>query len=540
MARHRSRWVCGACGHVTSQWVGRCNACDAWGEVAEATASTSTTTARTAATSGAAAPSDPGANSDGKARSEGASSAGSASPTGDQSRRPAADGVLGPLTGLDLRDWQVDAFAAWATAGCRGVVEAITGAGKTRLAMAAVRVVVGRGGVALVLVPTLELQAQWVRALASHAPSARVGRLGGGGDDDFSRHDVVVATPNSAAAVPITPREGQLGLLVADEAHRYGAPTWAQALRESYAMRLALTATYERGDDGVVDVLGPYFGGVVADYGYRAATRDGVIAPFAVALVSTALDDDERRRYDEADRAARRARGVLLSQHGLPRHPRDTLRAAIDAVADGDQGRRRRDDPVVVAARDYLVRLRARRDVAAQAAGKLTVAGTVAPHLDGHRTLVFCDTVDQAEMAARVISRQGPLAEELHGGLAADKRRIRMAQFRNGNLPVVVAPRVLDEGVDVPDADVAVVLAAFRSRRQMVQRLGRVLRVKESGRVARLVIVHAADTMEDPAGGAHEDFLDDVMEVALAVERIDGDDPVALGTWMDQSWTGSA
>jgi len=212
----------------------------------------------------------------------------------------------------------------------------------------------------------------------------------------------------------------------------------------------------------------------------------------------------------------------------------------VDLLADAESGRRAKDDPVVVVARDWLVRLRARRDAAAQAAGKLTVAAAIAPTLHGRKALVFCDTVDQAELAARMISRHGPLAEELHGGLAADKRRIRMAQFRNGNLPVVVAPRVLDEGVDVPDADVAVVLAAFRSRRQMVQRLGRVLRVKESGRVARLVIVHSADTMEDPGGGAHEDFLDDVMEVALAVERVDGDDPGALGTWMGQTWSESA
>ncbi len=530
MARQRARWVCGACGHVTSQWVGRCDRCGAWGEVTDANEHPQDDPVDAPG----ATPAVPIGGSAQRSETRGASGAGGGrDAAGDED---VAGGMLGPLHGLQLRDWQVDAFVAWVTAGCRGVVEAITGAGKTRLAMAAVRVVVARGGVALVLVPTLELQAQWVRELASHAPTAQVGRLGGGGDDDFSRHDVVVATPNSAAAVPISPRDGQLGLLVADEAHRYGAPTWARALRDSFEMRLALTATYERGDDGVADVLGPYFGGVVADYGYAQATRDGVIAPFAVALVSTALEDDERRRYDEADRAARRARGVLLSQHGMPRHPRDTLRAAIDAVADGDTGRRRRDDPVVVAARDYLVRLRARRDVAAQAAGKLTVAAAIAPHLDGHRTLVFCDTVEQAELAARTISRHGPMAEELHGGLAADKRRIRMAQFRNGNLPVVVAPRVLDEGVDVPDADVAVVLAAFRSRRQMVQRLGRVLRVKASGRAARLVIVHAADTMEDPAGGAHEDFLDDVMAVALAVDRIDGDDQVALDAWMRRSW----
>ncbi|MFT5563598.1 MAG: superfamily II DNA or RNA helicase, partial [Myxococcota bacterium] len=107
--------------------------------------------------------------------------------------------------------------------------------------------------------------------------------------------------------------------------------------------------------------------------------------------------------------------------------------------------------------------------------------------------------------------------------LDSKRRKIRMAQFRNGNLQCVVAPRVLDEGVDVPEADVAVVLAAFRSRRQMVQRLGRVLRVKEDGREAALLVVHATGTREDPAKGAHEDFLGEVRDVAREVVSMDAD-----------------
>lgn len=442
-----------------------------------------------------------------------------------------------PLDGLPLRDWQVDAFAAWAGAGCRGVVEAITGSGKTRLAIAAVRVVVGRGGVALVVVPTLDLQDQWVAQVREHVPGARVGRLGGGHGDDLSGHDVVVATAHSAAQVPVVPDDGVLGLLVADEAHRYGAPTWGAALRDDFAMRLALTATYERADDGVADVLGPYFGAVVHAYGYVEAARDEVIAPFRVALVGTGLDEGERAAFDAADGAARRARRVLVGDHRFPRDPVQTIAAAAAAIADADAGRRGHRDAEVAAAREYLRWLRARRDVAATAAGKLDVLGQLAPALHGRRTLVFCDTVDQAELAARqVMARGGPLAETLHGGLAEDRRRIRMRQFRNGNLPVVVAPRVLDEGVDVPDADVAVVLAAFRSRRQMVQRLGRVLRVKDDGREARLVVVHAIGTLEDPDRGAHEVFLDDVVAVARSVDRLDADaDPHGVADWLAAS-----
>ena len=107
--------------------------------------------------------------------------------------------------------------------------------------------------------------------LASVVPRGRIGRLGGGRADDLDSNDVLVATPQSAAELPITPPHGPPGLLVADEAHRYGAATWGSALKPEFALRLALTATFEREDDGVLDVLAPYFGEVV--HRYRVTPR---------------------------------------------------------------------------------------------------------------------------------------------------------------------------------------------------------------------------------------------------------------------------
>jgi superfamily II DNA or RNA helicase len=50
-------------------------------------------------------------------------------------------------------------------------------------------------------------------------------------------------------------------------------------------------------------------------------------------------------------------------------------------------------------------------------------------------------------------------------------------RFRAGEYPVVVTSRVLNEGVDVPDATIAIVLSGTGSRREFVQRLGRILRL---------------------------------------------------------------
>ncbi|HSK24731.1 MAG TPA: DEAD/DEAH box helicase [Egicoccus sp.] len=447
---------------------------------------------------------------------------------------PAATETRERLDLLQLRDWQAEALAAWSATG-RGVVEAVTGTGKTRLAMAAIRIVADRGGRTLVLAPTLELQDQWVRELRAAAPDLRVGRLGGGSRDDLFERDVVVSTPHSAATVPIEPPPGTLGLLVADEAHRYGAPTWGAALHEAFPMRLALTATYERNDDGLLEVLEPYFGAVVHRYGYDRAVADGTVAPFRIATVGVRLRGDERDAYDRADARTRQLHRELVGGLGMPKDPRK-LFAAVSAVvaaaapsAEGAQVR---------ACREYLVRVRERREVAAACAGKLAICAAAAPGLAGRRSLVFTDTVEQAEDAAAELVRGGVHAETLHGGLADDKRRIRLAQFRRGRIDALVAPRVLDEGVDVPDADVAVVLAAFRTRRQLIQRLGRVLRLKDDGRAATLLLGHAIDTHEDPARGGHADFLNQVRDVALEVAAFDLDGPDAgLAGWLGVSTT---
>jgi superfamily II DNA or RNA helicase len=450
---------------------------------------------------------------------EGAAPTGSVSVIADRSVPTAVD-QRSPFEGLALRDWQVDAFAAWAAAGCVGVVEAVTGAGKTRLAIAAVRACLAQDGRALVLVPTLDLLAQWRAQLRELAPGARVGQLGGGQADDLHEHDVVIATPHSAASLPVDPPMGAVGLLVADEAHRYGAPTWGAALKPDFRMRLALTATYERNDDGLIDVLGPYFGGVIAEYDFAQAAADQVIAPFDIEFAGVELSDKERASYDTADRRVREVRRELVS-HGLPKSPLDLIAAAAKLSAEGEGRPDSRVSREVVAARAFLSALRGRRDVAAQARAKLDVVEQLAPRLaaDGTRTLVFTDTVDQAEAAARILRRGGVAAEEIHGDLPRDRRRIRLAQFRNGNLQAVVAPRVLDEGVDVPDAELALVLAAFRTRRQMIQRLGRVLRLKPDGRAATLVIAYAIGTREDPEEGAQEDFLREVTGVARSITR---------------------
>ncbi len=402
-----------------------------------------------------------------------------------------------PDMGSLLRPWQREAIAAWRSAKQRGVVEAVTGAGKTFVGLAAARDTLVAGGCVVVVVPTTELQDQWHAGLVERLPGVRIGRLGGGRQDDLDSCDVLVAIVNSAARRTFHP--GEHDLLIADECHRYGAPGFAQALEQAFDNRLGLTATFEREDDGVATYLRPYFGDVVFTLWYDRALAELIIAPFDIALVAVDLSDEEQREYDHCSDRMDVAARTLENRFGISRESYGDFMLTLNRLARG-QGQ----DSASAYARMYLGPMSARRGLLAGSQRKLDALALLEPavrHAQG--ALVFTQTKESAASAAEVFEDAGIPASTLYSGLDREERRDRMTAFRNRVAHLLAAPRVLDEGVDVPEADLAVIVAANRSRRQLVQRLGRVLRLKSDGRPARLVLLYARGTFEDPT--LHDD-----------------------------------
>ncbi len=418
-------------------------------------------------------------------------------------------------TGPALHAWQVEALAAWRAQGRRGVVEAVTGTGKTMVGIAAAQAELASGGQVCVLVPTRELQAQWRAVLATNlAGHTSIGRLGAGHHDRIGNHDVLVAVVDSARLAELRPRRPG-GLLVADECHRYGSDGNRVALRTDFPARLGLSATYARSDDGHLAWLDPYFGGTCYRLGYRRARADGVVAPFRVALLGVRFDPVERDEYEELTLAMAGARARLLRRAGIEPEPVGAFFAAVGRLARGGG-----DDAGAIDARLYLAAMQQRRALLAETPAKTAaLVGLVPSIAAADRSIVFSQSISAAERAARTLTDAGVAVGAVHSGQDQFTRREVLDRFAAGSLAVVTAPQLLDEGIDVPAADLAIILAASRSRRQMVQRMGRVLRRKEDGRAARFCVVAVDGTVEDPALGAHDGFLDEITGVADAVER---------------------
>ncbi len=440
---------------------------------------------------------------------------------------PADGGAAEPAGSLDrlpaLYAWQAEALDDWRRGGGRGVIEAVTGTGKTMVGVAAAVEELRRGGQVCVLVPTTELLSQWRAVLARHLPAgASIGCLGAGHGERMGDHDVLVAVVNSARDADLRPRRPG-GLLVGDECHRYGTDINQAALEAAFPRRLGLSATFARTDDGHLAWLTPYFGPTRFRMGYRRAIADGVAAHFVVALAGVRFDDVERAAYDDLSSELARGRAVLVARFGVPAEPIGTFLRVVATLARGE-------GEASASARGYLAAMQQRRRLLAETQAKETALEQLVPALhDAERTIVFTQTIGSAERAAAALRGAGIRAGAVHSGVDNLTRRSVLGQFRAGELKVLTAPQVLDEGIDVPAADLAVILATSRSRRQMVQRMGRVLRPKPDGRRARFAVVHVERTIEDPALGAHEGFLDEVTGVADAVRRFpSGSSPKAL------------
>jgi superfamily II DNA or RNA helicase len=420
-----------------------------------------------------------------------------------------------PTARRELYRWQLDALVHWLRCGRRGVIEAVTGSGKTDVAIAAAADALRRGRFVLVLVPSRVLMEQWHGRLTEALPGVRIGRLGDSGRDGPDDCDVLVATRHSAAAHQPVPGEGG-GLLIADECHGLGGKTLRRALLPQYEERLGLTATLERSDDAVTDLLLPYFGGICYRYGFEQGIADGVCARPRVAFVGIALSDQERADYVEIEQRLVGARSHLRQIRDMPLDPFGDFIAAVAHLAERDAGADGR------AAREYLDSFSKRRQIVAQSIGKYELLGRLAPAIGAAEgALVFTETVRAANHA---INRLDPhlAVEVITGSTGRARRREILDDLRDRKLDAVAAPRVLDEGIDVPDANLGVVMSASRTRRQMIQRMGRILRRKRAGVAAHFVIMFAKDTLEDPANRIDRDgFLDEIERIAEATGVFD-------------------
>jgi superfamily II DNA or RNA helicase len=364
-----------------------------------------------------------------------------------------------------LRAYQQQAIDAWLTAKRRGVVVLPTGAGKSYVAL---KCMLACARSTLVLAPTIDLVQQWAHDLAQRL-GCEIGQYGGG---EKSLRPVTVATYDSA--VLFMPWHGnRFGLLVCDECHHLPAGVTSLAAEGCIApFRLGLTATPER-VDGMHARLEALIGPEV-HRSHIAELEGNFLANYQVEMIEVDLDPDELESYTRNRReylAFARSTGV---DFGAP----DGWQRFIAAAARDPRGR--------AAMSCY----REQKRLARASRAKLRAVWTLLREHAGERCLVFTEDND----TAYEIGRTFVLPVMTHHTRGTE-RKAMLAAFRSGAYPVLVTSKVLNEGVDVPEASVGIIVSGSGSVREHVQRLGRLLR-PGVGKVAVLYEILSANTAE--------------------------------------------
>jgi len=361
-------------------------------------------------------------------------------------------GGFRPKLAVEPRAYQAEALAAWLAAEGRGTVILPTGAGKTVLAMMAINKLKLR---TLIIVPTIELLHQWRGAVIERLGVA-ADKVGVIGDGRRELRPITVIT-YASASMPEAPIGG-FGLLVCDEAHHLPAPGHqAIAERSGARYRLGLTATPERGD-GQEQLLYSLIGRPVYRRTPEELSAEGHLARFREQRIYVDLSPDEAMRY-----------GALMGEwKWFLARKRGALARGGDFF--GELIRRSGSDP---AARSALRAHHQARMIALNAEAKIVETARLLAQHRAEKVLIFSEYNLLVDRLSRALA-----LPSLTYRTPPEERRLTLERFRSGAYSKLAAGRVLNEGVDVPDASVAIVVSGNSTPREHIQRLGRVIRPK--------------------------------------------------------------
>jgi len=370
-------------------------------------------------------------------------------------------------SGIKLRDYQQKALSSWIDAGMKGCIVLPTGAGKTVIGVKALEKV---NVSSLIIVPTLDLMDQWVSIL-SKTFGIEIGKLGGG-DDNVQA--VTVSTYDSAY-IRAASLGNKFALTIYDEVHHLPSPGY-RSIAEQFASpyRMGLTATIER-EDELHKELPKLVGGVVFKIAPGQLAENRHLAQYTIERRQVDLLPDEMVEY-------RKNYGKFLysmKKLGFRLNSPNAFRRLIMISS------RNRF------ARDAILARNKAMGIALNSRAKFEELKEILAENKGVKTIIFT----QHNSLVYDISNKFLIPFITHKS-NKDERKDVLKGFRDGRYRAIVTSKVLDEGVDVPDAELGIIVSGTGSSREFIQRLGRLLRPKHDNREAKLVEIVSSETRE--------------------------------------------
>lgn len=368
---------------------------------------------------------------------------------------------------LSLRDYQQKALDSWIRARMRGCVVLPTGSGKTVIAIKSIEAV---NAASLVVVPTLDLMDQWTSVISKYFPDINIGNLGGGTDDI---QPITVSTYDSAY-IRASNLGNKFSLTIFDEVHHLAAPGYRSIAEQLVSpFRLGLTATFER-EDGLHTEIPKLVGGVVFQTSSTELAEQRHLAFYKIERRQVEMLPDEIESYKNNYEMYQSCLRRLGFRYSVPFEKLVMI-----------SGRNK------VAREALLARNRA-MDIALNSRSKIEELREILADNKGIKTIIFT----QHNKLVYEISDTFLIPCITYKTDKGERQDI-IRGFKDGKYNAVVTSKVLDEGVDVPDAELGIILSGTGSSREFIQRLGRLLRPKgDVNKNALLIEITSSETRE--------------------------------------------
>ena len=430
-------------------------------------------------------------------------------------------------------DWQEEASESWKDNGFGGIVAAVTGSGKTIMAIYAISEYVQENPNAVfsIIVPTKVLMYQWAENISGLLclDDSLIGLRGDGFKDSFSDGKrVVVSIVNSArggvlgADIDMLPDDTR-HVIIADECHRYGGESNRTVFDARHDAILGLSATppseskeddsddsddSDESDDWTnAEVVIDRIGEVFYNLRYKEALEDDLISPFEVIYLSIPLESKHDLEYDNHSKIISKAIKGIKAKYGhlMSKHNNRSLDEQLNAIE--------KQIPELGKDRDvhrYRLHAMARRELVWNAQNRnfafLSVIEETKSDNPDSQVMVFHEKISQLEKLVTPIDRRdgdkshaadkelATLADEAQYAMYHSKQNslwnsISMDMFRENSRKIMLSVKALAEGVDVPSADVGIIRVSTGSVRQRIQTIGRMLR-KSGAAKATIYIFH--------------------------------------------------
>ncbi|MEX2689013.1 MAG: DEAD/DEAH box helicase [Candidatus Njordarchaeum guaymaensis] len=373
---------------------------------------------------------------------------------------------------LQLRPYQEKLVSNLEKSRYQGVIVLPTGAGKTILALKLIEKLKVK---TLIVVPTIDLLTQWKEKITNllKIDENKIG-IYGGGIREWT--PILITTYQSACKVPFLRRAfDYFGLVIFDEVHHLVAETYIEIAKRIIApFRVGLTATPKRADQRE-ELLDLYVGPILWGEKVTDLISQGYLADFDYVKKKVPLNPEEKERY-----LALISKYTEYIRSNFPKlKGKLALRRVIFASS---------RDPE---AREALKARQEARKIAFSSTEKIKLLNEILIKHKRDKVLIFTKFVETAKKISYLFG-----IPVITHDTAKKERNDILKLFKEGKITKLVSAEALDEGIDVPDASVAIILSGTASERQIIQRIGRVLRPRP-GKKAVIYELITAETYEE-------------------------------------------